>query len=64
LDLVVDRDKCQGHARCFSTAPDLFPLDDNGYIAVMHVHVEPSDEGTALHAVAGCPERAIRVAND
>jgi ferredoxin len=26
----VDPDKCQGHNRCYSVAPELFELDDLG----------------------------------
>jgi len=30
LKIRVDQDKCQGHARCKSLAPELFELDEFG----------------------------------
>ncbi len=30
LKIRVDQDKCQGHARCKSLAPELFDLDEFG----------------------------------
>ena len=30
LKIHVDQDKCQGHARCKSLAPELFNLDEFG----------------------------------
>ena len=30
LKIHVDQDRCQGHARCKSLAPDLFELDEFG----------------------------------
>ncbi|MGZ5842768.1 MAG: ferredoxin, partial [Xanthobacteraceae bacterium] len=30
LKIHVDQDKCQGHARCKSLAPELFELDEFG----------------------------------
>ena len=30
LKIHVDQDKCQGHARCKSLAPELFDLDEFG----------------------------------
>src|SRR3979409_1028757 len=30
LKIRVDQDKCQGHARCKSLAPELFELDEYG----------------------------------
>jgi cytochrome P450 len=30
LKIHVDQDKCQGHARCKSLAPELFELDEYG----------------------------------
>jgi ferredoxin len=30
LKVRVDRERCQGHARCFALAPELFELDQFG----------------------------------
>jgi len=55
----VDRARCQGHARCWAEAPDLYPLDDDGYSAVDDVEVPVGMEDAARRGAAGCPERAI-----
>jgi len=56
----VDQGLCQGHGRCYATAPDLFEPDDigNGF-AIGDGAVPPASEGRARVAVANCPERAI-----
>jgi ferredoxin len=28
--MTVNRERCQGHARCFALAPELFELDEWG----------------------------------
>jgi ferredoxin len=55
----VDRARCQGHARCWAEAPDLFVLDDDGYSAVNDVEVPPELEDAARRGANACPERAI-----
>ena len=30
LKVRIDREKCQGHARCYALAPELFELDEMG----------------------------------
>jgi ferredoxin len=61
----VDSTRCQGHARCFAFAPDVFDFDDEGYAFVPEdkARYEQLDEGLKL-AIANCPERAIVVAED
>ena len=31
MKIVVDCDKCQGHAMCASQAPETYELDETGY---------------------------------
>lgn len=31
MRITVDSEKCQGHNRCYSLAPELFDVDDYGY---------------------------------
>jgi ferredoxin len=60
LKIRVDPDRCQGHARCFALAPELFELDELG-----NAHergdgtVAPGLETKAASAQANCPEFAI-----
>jgi ferredoxin len=56
----VDRDKCQGHNRCYSLAPELFDVDDlGGAFERGDGEVPPGLEDKARRAVANCPEYAI-----
>lgn len=56
----VDRDKCQGHNRCYALAPTLFEFDDYGYAsAVGDGQVPSGQEDAARLAAANCPEYAI-----
>lgn len=57
----VLREKCQGHARCASFAPDIFILDDSGFVLPGDIEVSPGKEQSALRGVKSCPERALEV---
>jgi ferredoxin len=61
LIVKADRSRCMGHARCNTYAPDIFELDDNGYIAITEVVIKPEDEERARRSVAACPERVLRI---
>ena len=62
LRLHVDQDKCQGHARCKSLAPELFELDEFGNAHEVGDGTVPADEVNHAHdAVSSCPARALRV---
>jgi ferredoxin len=41
MKIRVDPDKCQGHARCFGLAPELFAVDDYGQASVIVDEVPP-----------------------
>ena len=62
MRIVYDRDKCQGHGRCYALAPELFDADDEGYSIVL-VTGELTDEQVAAAQLAAdnCPEYAITV---
>ena len=34
MRIQFDRDACQGHNRCYLLAPELFDVDDEGYVKV------------------------------
>jgi ferredoxin len=56
----VDSDKCQGHNRCYSLAPELFEVDDYGYATgAGDGVVAPELEAKAKLAAANCPEFAV-----
>ena len=60
MRIAVDADKCQGHARCYALAPELFVIDDYGQSSVVaDGTVPPGEEERAALAIANCPELAI-----
>jgi ferredoxin len=64
MKIRIDKASCVGNARCAAVAPELFPLNDDGYIAVEEVIVPPGQEQLARRAARACPERIIFVEDD
>jgi ferredoxin len=64
MRIRVDPQKCQGHARCFSLAPELFAVDDYGQASVVVDEVPADLVDKAELAIANCPEYAIEVLAD
>jgi ferredoxin len=61
MRIRVDREKCQGHAQCHAISPDIYPLDDMGYVTISDLVVKPDDERSARQGALVCPERAIEI---
>lgn len=61
MKIRIDKAKCVGNARCAAVAPELFPLNDDGYIAVEEIDVPAGMEQAALRGAQACPERIIVV---
>jgi ferredoxin len=65
LRLRVDQEKCQGHARCKSLAPELFELDEYGNAHEVGDGSVPAGlEDKAWLAQTNCPEIAIEVTEE
>jgi ferredoxin len=64
MKIRIDKAHCVGHARCAAIAPDLFTLDDDGYIAVEEIDVPPGQEAIARRGARACPERIITVVEE
>jgi ferredoxin len=64
VKIRIDSDKCQGHARCFALAPELFAVDDYGQASVLVDQVPPELVDRANLAIANCPEYAIESLGD
>ena len=62
MKIHVDPVKCQGHARCYALAPELFDVDDYGQSSVRGDGTVPVEllERAKL-AIANCPEYAIEI---
>ena len=60
MRIAVDPEKCQGHARCYALAPEIFSIDDYGQSSVLGEGMVPeASEERARLAIANCPEFAI-----
>lgn len=64
MKIRIQKSACVGNARCAAIAPELFPLDDDGYIAVEEFDVPPGMEALARRGARACPERIIVVEED
>ena len=61
----MDVDRCQGHGRCYVTAPEVFGMDDVGYGREIADGTVPRGmEDKARLAVANCPEQAITITTE
>lgn len=64
MKIRINKSACVGNARCAAVAPDLFPLDDDGYIAVEEIDVPPGMEEQARKGAKACPERIIIIEDE
>src|SRR3546814_10183679 len=49
MRIEIDGDRCSGHGRCYSLAPDVFDCDDEGYGRVLLADVPPELERSEEH---------------
>jgi ferredoxin len=62
LKVKVDRERCQGHARCHALAPELFALDALGNAHEIGDGSVPEGlQDKAYLARSNCPELAIEI---
>ena len=64
MKIRIDKNACVGNARCAAVSEELFPLDDDGYIAVTEVDVPAGMEDLARRGARACPERVITIIED
>jgi ferredoxin len=64
MKIRIDKARCAGNARCAAVSEELFPLDEDGYIAVEEIDVPPGQESLARRGARACPERIIIIEED
>ena len=67
MKIIVDQGRCQGHGKCYLTAPELFtPHDDWGRAEPVNpaVDADMNAQKKLADAVLGCPEGAISVSDE
>ncbi len=57
--VAVDADRCVGHGRCYTLAPDVFDADEVGHCIVRVANVSGKLAEQAVSAEQNCPEQAI-----
>jgi ferredoxin len=61
VSIKVDKTRCTGHARCAAVAPEIYELDDVGYLGFEQRTVPAEQRAQAVRGARACPERAITV---
>ncbi|GAA2411002.1 hypothetical protein GCM10010191_20060 [Actinomadura vinacea] len=66
MKITVANDRCMGHGRCYSLAPDLLDFDDEGYVTIRGrlIDVPGAQADAARDAAASCPEQAVDLIED
>jgi ferredoxin len=64
MRIRVKKEKCAGHGRCAAVAPNVYVLDDDGYIANEAILVADYLATDVLRGLRACPERIISVEAD
>ncbi|MSP17161.1 MAG: ferredoxin [Myxococcales bacterium] len=61
MKIVVDRDLCEGNARCVKIAPQVFHTDDDDKLVIL-VERPPAELHEAVRkAAARCPRQALSI---
>lgn len=61
MKIRVTDGRCTGHARCAAVAPDVYTLDDDGFLAMPETEIPADREPIARRGARACPERAIEI---
>ncbi len=59
MKIVLDAQRCTGHGRCYSLAPELFDSDDEGHSVVLTPDVPEGSRARRRLAAENCPENCI-----
>jgi ferredoxin len=63
VKIVADRERCEGHGLCADTAPDVYDLDDEAVVVLLHEDVPPALERKAEAGARVCPVAALKIEN-
>jgi ferredoxin len=59
--LQVDRNKCCGYGACAELCPEVFSLDDDGFVVANMTEIPEDLLDATEEAVYCCPEEALKV---
>ena len=61
MRIVADRERCEGHGLCADVAPEVYELDDDAIVVLVHETVPPALDRKAEAGARVCPVAALRV---
>lgn len=61
MKIHADRERCEGHGLCADVAPEVYELDDDAVVVVLHEIVPTGLERKAEAGARVCPVAALRV---
>ena len=63
MKVFVDRDRCQGHLRCYALVPEVFEPDELGHACTNEAgnEVPPEFESKVRQSLGNCHEQANRI---
>jgi ferredoxin len=61
MKIVVDFDLCRGHGECEGEAPEVFQVDDQGYLTVLQENPPEELREKVERAVKYCPTMALKI---
>ncbi|MEM7139584.1 MAG: ferredoxin [Actinomycetota bacterium] len=64
MQIRLDRERCQGHGRCYVLASAVFESDDDGYGFVVSADVPDDLHDAARKGAGNCPEDAITIIDE
>jgi len=59
MRIKADFDLCKGHANCMGEAPEVFQVDDNGYLTILQEEPPEALREQVELAVKYCPTGAL-----
>ena len=63
VKVTIETERCNGHGRCYSLAPNVFDSDDDGRGRVIVGDVDDQLLAAARIAASNCPEAAITISD-
>ena len=64
MKVLVQANRCQGHARCLAEGPDVYVLDHLGYNSTNIDEVPANLADQARRGALACPERALTIVDE
>jgi ferredoxin len=61
MKVIVDRDLCEGHARCVEAAPAVFEIGDDDEMHVLDENPGEEQRRAVETAVVNCPRQALNL---